>query len=149
MKPSSLAASLSGLGAIVLAATTSIGSVACFSCTTELRGYAITVDRDIPRATTPLGSVVTVCISGRCREHVVDENGAFRSDQLEGATGSLVATSGGMHLSVSISLMETSADTPITVRARAADGTPLVEVSGEVEWDGVDGCHYEPESRVL
>ena len=139
------------LACLPLLFASTLGSLGCsgLACTTELRGYTITIDRDVATSVDPEGSVVAACVGGNCKSFTVGQ-GKFGSEAgFETIGGELMKTGDGKaRLRAKFSVAERSGTTPLSVRVTSSAGAVLMDAAGEVEWDS-DGCHSAPDRLAL
>lgn len=135
-----------------VALASSLWLLASCACTTELRTYRISFDRDLVTDLAPEQIAFELCVDAApcVPAKFRPSPGAKDSSTLEQVEGELVAVRPGrLHLRGTVSLGESSGTTTIVLRGNGASlREPLLLVVGKVEWDGV-GCHSQPEASFF
>jgi len=130
----------------------SLGNAGCFSCTTELRGYSMTMRRDVPAAAEALrGGSVELCVPGHCARAAIDETGAVKRPEASpgGAGGTITGTDANTsRMELTFGMSEGGGVDEVRVRVFDAQERQVLETTGQVSWSS-DGCHSSPDKRDL
>lgn len=112
------------------------------TCSLELRGYQITMQRRVPGVRVADVTLVQGCVRDRCGNAKLPDASGLRTFDTGFGQGDVRLTDVDGQLSVDAHASVGEGDTPLTIRLLTTGGTTHV-VSGAIEWND-DGCHLSP-----
>lgn len=134
----------------------SVALVGCDSesCSDELRGYSIAIDRPLGVAVSEIDSLrIETCVSGTCQTEspVAGRLGEPMDADNELLSGTIEEGAEGTYLKGSVQLNEADGETQISVRVTTASGQLVSEASGAVKWLPAEdqACHTTPDRMRL